>query len=478
MSWSLSYLRCAIHEIISDMILRGIVMEQSSTQSEVRSQFHLFSQRRFLPFFITQFLGALNDNLFKNALLVIVVSSAVAGSDSSTNFITNLAAGLFILPYFLFSTTAGQLADRFDKAMLIRRIKFVEIILMLAGCYALWLGDVAWMLAILFALGVQSAFFGPIKYSIIPQHLTSDELLAGNAQVGMGTFVSILLGTLIGGWLVTAQQGPIYVGVLATALAIIGWLSSRQIPDAPPASVAQQGSFNINPLRETLRNFNMAREHSTVLYCIFGISWFWLFGGSFLTQVPNYAVTVLNGHPRLISVLLGAFIVGVAIGSLLCHRFSKGQVEPGLVPLGAIGLSIFATDLFFSSGSYQAANQITTAVMAGEFVTLTAGMHIMLDLMFIGMFGGMLVVPLYSMIQQRTEGDKRARVISVNNIFNAVFMVTGALLGILFLSVLGWSIPEFFLGVALLNTLFLGTIFVLDPIFVRRFVAWVTRTSQ
>ncbi len=454
------------------------MVERPATQPVVRSQFHLFSQRRFLPFFITQFLGALNDNLFKNALLVIVVSSAVAGSDSNTNFITNLAAGLFILPYFLFSTTAGQLADRFDKAMLIRRIKFVEIILMLAGCYALWRGDVTWMLAILFALGVQSAFFGPIKYSIIPQHLSSDELLAGNAQVGMGTFVSILIGTLIGGWLVTAQQGPIYVGALATALAIVGWLSSRQIPSAPPALSAQQGKFNINPLRETSRNFQMARENPTVLYCIIGISWFWLFGGSFLTQVPNYAVTVLNGHPTLISVLLGAFIVGVAIGSLLCHRFSKGQVEPGLVPMGAIGLSIFATDLFFASGTYQSANQLSSAVLAGEFITLTAGIHIMLDLMFIGMFGGMLVVPLYSMIQQRTEGDKRARVISVNNIFNAIFMVAGALLGMLFLSALDWTIPEFFLGVATLNTLFLGTIFILDPIFIRRFIIWISRARD
>ena len=204
-------------------------MEQSDSAPAVKSQFDLFSQRRFLPFFVTQFLGALNDNLFKNALLVIVVSSAVAGSDSNTNFITNLAAGLFILPYFLFSTTAGQLADRYDKAMLIRRIKFAEIVLMLLGCFALWLGDVAWMLAILFALGVQSAFFGPIKYSIMPQHLGSNELLAGNAQVGMGTFTSILLGTLIGGWLVTADQGPIYVGALAVGFAIIGWLSSRQI---------------------------------------------------------------------------------------------------------------------------------------------------------------------------------------------------------------------------------------------------------
>ena len=449
--------------------------EPQGDRVQSRSLFHLFAQRRFLPFFITQFLGALNDNLFKNALLVIVVSGAVAGSDSNTNFITNLAAGLFILPYFLFSTTAGQLADRYDKALLIRRIKIAEIILMVAGCYALWRADINLMLGILFALGVQSAFFGPIKYAIIPQHLSADELLAGNAQVGMGTFVSILVGTLIGGWLVTADQGPMYVGLLATLFAVIGWLSSRHIPNAPATSAAQQGTLALNPLTVARGNLKLARKNPTVFYCIIAISWFWLYGGSFLTQVPNYAVTVLQGHPTLISILLGAFIIGVAIGSLLCHRLSKGQVEPGLVPIGGLGLSVFAVDLFFTSGLYQTANADLSAVLPLTFIALTDGIHILLDLMFIGMFGGMLVVPLYSMIQQRTEDETRARVLSVNNIINAIFMVVGALLGMLFLSILGWSIPQFFLAVALMNAVFLSAIFALDKIFIERVMAWVSK---
>ena len=449
--------------------------EPQGDRVQSRSLFHLFAQRRFLPFFITQFLGALNDNLFKNALLVIVVSGAVAGSDSNTNFITNLAAGLFILPYFLFSTTAGQLADRYDKALLIRRIKIAEIILMVAGCYALWRADINLMLGILFALGVQSAFFGPIKYAIIPQHLSADELLAGNAQVGMGTFVSILVGTLIGGWLVTADQGPMYVGLLATLFAVIGWLSSRHIPNAPATSAAQQGTLTLNPLTVARGNLKLARKNPTVFYCIIAISWFWLYGGSFLTQVPNYAVTVLQGHPTLISILLSAFIVGVAIGSLLCHRLSKGQVEPGLVPIGGLGLSVFAVDLFFTSGLYQTANADLSAVLPLTFIALTDGIHILLDLMFIGMFGGMLVVPLYSMIQQRTEDNTRARVLSVNNIINAIFMVIGALLGMLFLSILGWSIPQFFLAVALMNAVFLSAIFALDKIFIERVMAWVSK---
>ena len=448
-------------------------MAQASNKPAVKNPFRLLSQRRFLPFFITQFLGALNDNLFKNALLVIVVSTAVAGTDSSTNFTTNLAAGLFILPYFLFSTTAGQLADRYDKALLIRRIKFAEIILMLAGCYALWLGDVNWMLVILFLLGVQSAFFGPIKYSIIPQHLGTDELLAGNAQVGMGTFVSILLGTLIGGWLVTADHGPLYVGALAVGFALIGWLCSRQIPSAPSVLVGSDEKLALNPFPVTVQNYRLAQENPLVFHCILGISWFWLYGGAFLTQVPNFAVTVLHGHPTLISVLLAAFIVGVAMGALLCHRFSSGNVEPGLVPLGGLGLSVFAIDLFLTSVAYQQGNPLGEIIMPLQFLTMGTGVHIMLDLMFIGMFGGFLIVPLYSIIQERTAGDRRARVISINNIFNALFMVAGALIGIIFLSVLGWTIPQFFLTIAVLNILVLGAIFYSAPEFIHRFKLWM-----
>lgn len=436
------------------------------------SQFHLFTQRRFLPFFTTQFLGALNDNIFKNALLVIVVSSAVVGADSSTNFTTNLAAGLFILPYFLFSTTAGLLADKYDKALLIRRIKLAEIIIMLLGCYALWTLNISFMLFILFLLGVQSSFFGPIKYSIIPQHLSTDELLGGNAQVGMGTFVSILMGTLIGGWIVTLNQGPLLVGGTAVIVAIIGWLSSREIPDAAPENAGV--IIGLNPISQTRNNFKLAKQDPTVFYCILANSWFWLYGGSFLTQVPNFAVTILNGHPTLISILLAAFIVGVAIGSLLCNKLSGGEVEPGLIPLGALGLTLFAVDLFFSSSAFQIANQAIDVVMPSEFFSLPGGVRVSLDLMCIGLCGGLFIVPLYSMIQQRSASNIRARVLSVNNICNAFYMVIGSLIGIVFLSILGWSIPQFFLGIAFMNILFTGFIFYHVPEFMQRFRLWVS----
>lgn len=444
-------------------------MEQTS---KLKSQFHLFSQRRFLPFFITQFLGALNDNLFKNALLVIVVSSAVAGSDASTNFTTNFAVGLFILPFFLFSTTAGQLADTYDKARLMRKVKFAEIFIMLAGSYALITLNLDFMLIILFLLGTQSAFFGPLKYSLIPQHLSNEELLAGNAQVGMGTFVSILLGTLIGGWMVTLDNGITMLCGLTVTVALLGWLSSREIPPAPSENPGKK--LRLNPITETSVNFGLARHNRTVFYCIMAISWFWLYGGCFLTQVPNYTVTVLNGHPRLISILLGAFIVGIAVGSLLCNRLSRGVVEPGIVPLGALGLSIFAFDLSFTSMAYQEAHTSMNDIMPGQFFGLSSGPRILIDLMLIGTFGGFFIVPLNSMVQQRTASNKRARVLSVNAIVNAAFMVGGSLLGIFFLSFLGWSIMEFFIIVAVMNLIFVGIIFIRVPEFFSRFSLWLS----
>ncbi|MDP4655290.1 MAG: MFS transporter [Porticoccaceae bacterium] len=435
-----------------------------------QGQFYLFGQRRFLPFFATQFLGALNDNLFKNALLVIVVSGGVSATASDANFLTNLAAGLFILPYFLFSTTAGQLADKYDKAWLIKRIKFAEILIMLVGCYALLTKNVGMMMGVLFALGAQSAFFGPIKYAIIPQHLATHELMSGNAQVGMGTFVSILLGTLLGAWLVSYDQGTLLVGMLAMLVAVAGWLSSCQIPSAPADSDEIVLSFN--PFTETLRNFRFAREDMSVFYCIVSISWFWLFGGSFLTQVPNFAVTVLQGHPTLISVLLGAFIVGVAIGSVLCAKLSKGQVEPGLIPIGAIGLTLFSTDIFFSSNAYQLANPTALDVLPLQFFTLTSALRVFFDLTAIGLFGGIFIVPLYALVQSRTASNKRARVLAANNVLNALFMVAGAAVGIVCLSVIQMSIPLFFLTVSLANLVFLCLLLWRVPEFKTRFLTW------
>ena len=436
----------------------------------LNNQFQLFKTRRFLPLFVTQFLGALNDNLFKQGLLIIVVSQVVLVAGNSADFFTNLAAGLFILPYFLFSTTAGQLADSYDKAMLIRRIKLAEMLIMTVGAYSLYSLDLNLMLMVLFLLGLQSTFFGPIKYAIIPQHLEPSELLAGNAQVGMGTFVSILLGTLIGGWLVTMPSGRLLLGVATVSVATIGWLSSTAIPAAPPYDSAPP---SWNPLRDSFKNFVMARQNKTVFYCVLSISWFWLFGSCFLTQVPNFAVKNLQGEPLLSSILIAAFIIGVAIGCLLCTNLSGKRVEPGIIPLGAFGLSLFSVDLYQSFNTYADTVGRESLISIMTFLQMTSGLHILVDLILIGAFGGLYIVPLYAMIQERTESGKRARMIALNNIINALFMVLGSVLGIICLAVIGWSIPEFFLFMALLNAVFSCLIFSLVPEFFERFKLWL-----
>jgi len=271
---------------------------------------------------------------------------------------------------------------------------------------------------------------------------------------------------------VSYEGGELLVGSAAIMLALIGWRASCAIPDAP--SEGGDVPISLNPIADAVRNIRLARNNMTVFYCIMGISWFWLFGGSFLTQVPNFAVAVLQGHATLISVLLGAFIVGVAIGSLLCAKISGPQVEPGLIPFGAIGLTLFSADLFFASTSYQLANAAISAVMPLQFFSLSGGLRIFVDLMAIGMFGGMFIVPLYAMVQSRTESHKRARVIAANNVFNALFMVSGALMGIVCLSIVQMSIPQFFALMSGANLLFLMLLVWRVPEFKLRFLAWIT----
>ena len=262
------------------------------------------------------------------------------------------------------------------------------------------------------------------------------------------------------------------LGALIVLVAIIGWLSSCQIPNAPPEKTPNAHRVPFNPFRETAVNYRLAKHNKTVFYCIFSCSWFWLYGACFLTQVPNFSVSILGGDPKLISVLLGSFIIGVAMGSLCCNRLSRGQVEPGLVPIGVIGLSLFAIDLYFSSTAYAAINSSRDTVLPLAFLSMFAGLRVVVDLLFIGLFGGLFIVPIYAIIQRNTDGITRARVISVNNIFSALFMVSGSLLGMFFLSYLDWSIPQFFLLLAFFNLAYMGTIFYLEPVFVQSFKRW------
>jgi 1-acyl-sn-glycerol-3-phosphate acyltransferase len=430
------------------------------------SQFRLLRERRFAPFFVTQFLGAFNDNVFKNALVVLLTFQAAAWTSLKVEVLANLAAGIFILPFFIFSATAGQLADKFDRSRLARLVKVLEMAIMGIAALGFWLHSLPALLGALFLLGLHSTLFGPVKYAILPQHLHPDELVGGNALVEAGTFVAILLGTLAGGLLAAQEGGTGWIAGAGFLIAFAGYLASRGIPSAPAPEPGLR--VNPNPLTETWRNIAFARENRTVFLSIMGISWFWLYGAIFLAQFPAYAKNVLGGAESVVTLLLGTFTLGIGIGSLLCERLSAKQVEIGLVPLGSIGLTLFGIDLAFASPA--AATQQGLTVMA-----LLAQPHVwrvLVDLALIGLFGGFFIVPLYALMQQRSAEAHRARIIAGNNILNAAFMVVGALAAAALLGQ-GLSIPLLFGVAAVCNAAVALFIYKLVPEFLLRFIVWL-----
>ena len=393
-----------------------------ATENSAGGQFRLLSTKRFAPLFLTQFLGAFNDNLFKNALIVLVTFQSAQWTSLRPEILANLAAGLFILPFFFFSATAGQLADKYDKAMLARLTKLLEIGIMIVAIAGFLLHNLDLLLAALFLLGLQSTLFGPVKYAILPQHLHEDELVGGNAQVEAGTFVAILIGTLSGGLLAGAGVEAVWIARAGLGAAVAGYLVSRGIPEAPPP--APELVVNVNPLSETWRNIGFARENRTVFLSILGISWFWLYGALFLAQLPAYGKIVLGGGEGAVTLLLAVFTVGIGVGSLLCERLSARHVELGLVPLGSIGLTIFGLDLALAS---MALPPVTRELPVAALLGQSGVWRVLADLLLLGMFGGFFIVPLYALVQLRSTADKRARIIAANNIINAFFMVLGAL---------------------------------------------------
>jgi 1-acyl-sn-glycerol-3-phosphate acyltransferase len=430
------------------------------------SQFSLLKTRRFAPFFLTQFLGAFNDNVYKNSLMAMITFGLLS-STLDLSLMNNIGAMLFILPFFLFSALAGQLSDKYEKSYLIRRIKLLEIVIMCLGAIAFYFSMTAGLMLLLFLMGTQSAFFGPVKYSIIPQHLDNHELVGGNALVEMGTFLAILIGTLVASMLATQSDGILWVSAIIISVAILGYLVSRKIPSAPAANPGLKVRFN--PFTETWRTISYSREQKSVFLAVLAISWFWFLGAAYLTQIYGFAKDYLGGDQSVVMVLLATFSIGIATGSLLCERLSGHKVELGLVPLGSIGLTIFGIDLFLQSLPELGPELIT----AGQFLSSPSNLRIVADFLLIGVFGGFYIVPLYAMVQARSAPEKRSQVIAAINIMNALFMVVSAIVGIIVLGLLELTIPQFFLILAVLNALVAIYIYRTIPEFAMRFIIWV-----
>ena len=433
------------------------------------SQFSLLRERRFWPLFTTQFLGAFNDNAYKNALLVLLTFGAASWTSMKLEVLANLAAGLFILPFFLFSATAGQLADKFDKAWLARGVKALEIFIIMLAAAGFWLQSLPVLLAALCLLGLQSTLFGPLKYAILPQHLHTNELVGGNALVEAGTFVAILLGTLTGGVLAGLDGGIVWIVGICFIAALVGFLTSCRIPTAP--APAPELKISLNPFGETLRCIGLAHRERSVFQSILGISWFWAYGALLLTQLPIYTKTVLGGNESLVTTLLAVFSVGIGFGSLICEKLTRRRgkaVEPGLVPIGALGMTIFGLDLALGSS----ANAPGTLQSLSDMLHQGSTWRIFLDLLMLGGFGGLYCVPLYALVQQRSQAEFRARIIAANNILNALFMVLIAVGASVFLGQ-GFGIPALFLCAAVLHGIVTIYIFSVVPEFFIRAMVWL-----
>ena len=431
------------------------------------NQFALLRQRRFAPFFWTLFSGAANDNLFKFAFTVMVTYQLSVGWLPPA--MAGLVIGaLFILPFLLFSATSGQLTDKIEKTRMIRFVKNLEIGIMLLAAWGFMSANVPVLLGCTFLMGLHSTLFGPVKFAYLPQVLSERELTGGNGMVEMGTFVAILMGNVVGGLLVAVPQvGPTYVAVACVALALAGRLVAQGVPPAPATDPGLV--INWNPVTETWRNLKLAHGNIVVFRSLLGISWMWFFGAVFLSQFPSFAKEVLHGNEQVASLLLVVFSIGIGTGSLLCEVLSRRHVEIGLVPLGAIGMSVFAIDLYFASSSLPPAD----VMGLGAFVAQPQHWRVMADLALLSLFAGLYSVPMYALIQMRSQPTHRARIIAANNILNALFMIASSLIAGAMLAA-GCSVPQIFLFTGLANAVVAFYIFLVVPEYLLRFVAWMS----
>ena len=437
------------------------------------NQFQLLKERRYLPFFITQFLGAFNDNLFKNALVIMFSFSAVNIMGLNSDILINFAAVLFILPFFLFSASAGQLADKFDNATLMQYVKLTEVMIMFFAAIGFFFESPAMLLVVLFLMGTQSAFFGPVKYGYLPRVLERDELVGGNGMTDMGTFLAILLGMIVGAQAITIKNGAFVVSLLVMLFAIAGYISSRKIPSTGAASPNLK--FNYNSFTETFKIIKYSKSNRTVFLSVIGISWFWFYGSILLTQIPNFTRHFLYGDEGVFVLLMGTFSISVGIGSLLCEKLSGGRIEIGLVPIGSLGLTTFALDFYFAAGN-AVIGDTEDLLNVTSFLATSTNWRILFDIFVIGMSAGFYIVPLYALIQERTEKSYISRVIAANNIINSLFMVVAGLTAMIFLGS-GLSIPDLIFVTGIMNLVVAIYIYTMIPEFLWRFVVWLSLHS-
>jgi len=435
------------------------------------TQWQLIRSRRFVPLFWTQFLNAFNDNVYKNALVILIIFQGDRLYGIDTNILVTLCAGFFILPYFLFSATAGQLADKYEKSSLMQRIKLAEIFIMGVAVVGFYSNNIILLIILLFMLGTQAAMFSPLKYGILPQHLTEHELIGGNGLINMGTFLAILLGTILGGVLISIPDyGATIVSVLIIILAILGYTASLFILPAQPSEATLKIRWNI--AIETWKMIRCGMEKRSVFIAILAMSWFWFVGATYLSQMPAYAKYVLGGNNEVVTLLLTMFSVGIGTGSVWCERLSKGKIELGIVPIGALGITVFAIGVYFASQPFIAAHLPAGAQGVWQFLAMSGSAQVLIYLVLIGFFGGIYIVPLNAMIQHRSNPLYRARIIAANNILNALMMVASSVATIMMLQY-QFNIAEIFLSLGVINALVAVAVFIAMPEFIERLQAWL-----
>ena len=429
----------------------------------------VLGNRRYLPLFLTQFFGALNDNFFKNAIVVMITYQGMQVGGLEPEMVVALAGGLFILPYFLFSGTSGQLADKLEKSRLIRFTKAFEVVVMLTAVAGFYLEHLPLLLLALFLLGLQSTIFGPLKYGILPDLVREESLVAANAYVELGTFVAILVGTITGGLAVGLGDARVWVVAGVMAIALLGLLASFFVPAVPVHNPGLRVDWTF--VRSTWQVVAAVRPNRPIFNSILGISWFWFLGAAILTLLPSMAKNTLHADESVVTTFLALFTLGVGGGSILCEKLSFRRVEVGVIPFGAVGMSLFMVDLWWAGSAWQAPAGSEMLPLA-QFAAMPGGMRLLADLLLLAFSGGMFIVPLYSFIQKRGEPAVLSRIIAANNIINALFMV-GASLIIMAFYRMGLGIPAIFGVFAVVNLLVAVYIYSLVPEFTLRFLGWI-----